>query len=122
MSKSVAIITGSTRKGRVGQNIATFLKGLLDAEPLTTPANTPITLSAVDLASFNLPVYDESLIPGSVKSSGEFAHEHSRAWSSEIAKHDGYVFVIPEYNCMLYPLPFRSSWPGLPPTLPWVLG
>lgn len=28
----------------------------------------------------------------------QFEHEHSKAWSAEIAKHDGYVLVIPEYN------------------------
>lgn len=38
--------------------------------------------------------YDDTVVPAFA----QFEHEHSKAWSAEIAKHDGYVLVIPEYN------------------------
>jgi NAD(P)H-dependent FMN reductase len=28
----------------------------------------------------------------------KYVHEHSRRWAREIAQHDGYVLVSPEYN------------------------
>lgn len=33
-----------------------------------------------------------------VPDKASFQYEHSKVWSAEIAKHDGYVLVIPEYN------------------------
>lgn len=29
---------------------------------------------------------------------GQFAHEHSKRWSSKMGEYGGYVFVTPEYN------------------------
>mgnify|MGYP001372356252 CR=1 FL=1 len=48
----------------------------------------------VDLADFNLPVYDEPNHPRMQK----YEHAHTKAWSASVAKADAYVFVIPEYN------------------------
>lgn len=33
-----------------------------------------------------------------VPEKAQFQYEHSKAWSAEIARHDGYVLVVPEYN------------------------
>ncbi|KAH8881311.1 flavoprotein [Thozetella sp. PMI_491] len=97
VAKSIAIITASTRKPRVGPDVAKYVKNILDQEPLSTPAGTPVTLAEVDLATFNLPVLDEPM-PGRNTTSEDHPHEHSRAWSREIKKHDAYVLVTPEYN------------------------
>lgn len=98
MSKSVAIITTSTRTPRVGPNVAAFVESLLD-EP--AKANN-ITLSAVDLAEFKLPIFDEAVVPGMVNPAQEdgprFSTPHGIAWSNEIKRHDGYIIVQPEYN------------------------
>ena len=48
----------------------------------------------IDLADFNLPVYDEPLHPRLQK----YEHAHTRAWSESVNAADAYVFVTPEYN------------------------
>ncbi|KAI3323161.1 flavoprotein [Xylariaceae sp. AK1471] len=93
-SKSVALITMSLRPARVGANVAAFVQPFLEK----TLAASDITLSPVDLRDFNLPIYNENVVPAMVPEYAKFEHEHSRAWSAEIAKYDGYVIVIPEYN------------------------
>ncbi|KAI5918065.1 flavoprotein-like protein [Camillea tinctor] len=93
-SKSVVIISTSTRAVRVGPAVAEFVKGIIE-KPLSEAG---IKTTLIDLVKFNLPVYNEAVIPAMVPEKGSFQHEHSKAWSAEIAKHDGYVLVIPEYN------------------------
>ncbi|KAK1767488.1 NAD(P)H-dependent FMN reductase LOT6 [Phialemonium atrogriseum] len=92
--KSVAVITFSTRTPRVGPEIAAIVKEILDKDAEASG----IQLTPVDLADFNLPVYDEPVVPAMVPANASFIHQHSIAWSAEIKKHDGYVLVIPEYN------------------------
>ncbi|TRX95303.1 hypothetical protein FHL15_003634 [Xylaria flabelliformis] len=94
MSKSVALITMSLRPSRIGGNVATFVKPYLEKE--LGPSN--IKIAPVDLRDFNLPIFNENVAPAMVPAMAQFQHEHSKAWSAEIAKHDGYVLVIPEYN------------------------
>ncbi|KAK0611005.1 flavoprotein-like protein, partial [Immersiella caudata] len=98
MSKSIAIITTSTRTPRVGPHVSAVVKSLLD-EPAKT---NNITLSPVDLGEFKLPVYDEAVIPGMINPAQpdgpQYSNALSIAWSNEIKRHDGYVLVIPEYN------------------------
>lgn len=48
----------------------------------------------VDLADFNLPVYDEPLHP----IFRQYQHEHTKRWSASVASADAFVFVTPEYN------------------------
>ncbi|KAI6090803.1 NADPH-dependent FMN reductase family protein [Hypoxylon rubiginosum] len=93
-SKSVALITMSTRGTRVGPSVAEFVKNIIE-QPL---ASDGITISSVDVAKFNLPVYNESVAPAMVPEKAQFQYAHSKAWSAEIAQHDGYVLVVPEYN------------------------
>ncbi len=83
----IAIVTGSTRPGRNNQAVANWTydlaKGRKDAE-----------FELVDIASFNLPVYDEPMPPVW----GRYSNDHTKAWSEKIASFDAYVFVTPEYN------------------------
>ncbi|PVH80980.1 flavo protein [Cadophora sp. DSE1049] len=91
--KKIGIIIGSTRPNRIGDQVATLIQSTL------SEASTPnLTLSIVDIASFNLPLFNEAILPAMVPAQGEFAHEHSKAWSTEIAKYDAYVFVTAEWN------------------------
>ncbi|GAP87630.1 putative NADPH-dependent FMN reductase [Rosellinia necatrix] len=93
-TKSVAIITMSTRPARVGGNVAALVRPIV--EKVLTAAD--ITLVPVDVKDFNLPLFNENVAPAMVPAYAQFEHAHSKAWSAEIAKHAGYVLVIPEYN------------------------
>ncbi|PQE17141.1 hypothetical protein CJF32_00008996 [Rutstroemia sp. NJR-2017a WRK4] len=93
-AKKIAIIVGSTRPLRVGSKVVDFVhKTFLESK--VTPAPE---LHIVDIASFNLPVFDELAMPAMVPAKAQFNHAHSKAWSAEIAKYDAYVFVSAEYN------------------------
>jgi NAD(P)H-dependent FMN reductase len=83
----VAIITGSTRPGRVNLQVAQW------AQELASKRNDA-EFELVDIAEFNLPLLDEPVPP----SMAEPQHEHSKKWSQTISKFDAYVFVTPEYN------------------------
>jgi NAD(P)H-dependent FMN reductase len=83
----IGIIIGSTRPGRVGDQVA---KWVLDQAAQRDDAQYEL----VDLADFSLPHLDEAM----PASRGEYANEHTRAWADKIASFDGYVFVTPEYN------------------------
>lgn len=84
---NIAIIIGSTRPGRVAPQVAQWV---YDIAQKRNDAQYEI----VDIADFNLPVYDESIPP----SMGGPEHEHTKKWAAKIASFDGYVFVTPEYN------------------------
>ncbi|OHX01219.1 NADPH-dependent FMN reductase [Colletotrichum incanum] len=92
--KKVAVIATSTRIPRIGTKVAELVKHAITKDA----ADSSIDLSLVEVATFKLPVFDEQIIPAQVPALGNFVHDHSKAWSSEIAKHDAYILVIPEYN------------------------
>lgn len=83
----IAIITGSTRPGRINYGLAEWLfdraieRG--DAE-----------YELVDIADYNLPVLDEPY-PAAM---AQYTQEHTKAWAAKIAEFDGYIFVTGEYN------------------------
>lgn len=99
-TKKIAIITGSTRPVRVGPQVAKFVTEILEKNLHNDTTNKAVqfTLSQVEIALFKLPVFDESVIPAVVPMVAQFEHEHSKAWSAEMAKFDGYVLVTGEYN------------------------
>lgn len=88
MSK-IAIITGSTRPGRVNRGVAEWV---LDYAQQRGDAEYEL----VDIADYNLPVFDEAM-------PGQYTKDHSQAWSAKIAEFDGYVFVTGEYNHSVTP-------------------
>jgi NAD(P)H-dependent FMN reductase len=86
MKYKIGIIIGSTRPGRVGENIAKwYLSQIkqLDAE-----------FELIDLAKINLPLLDEA-IPASA---ANYQNEHTKKWSELIGSFDAFVWVTPEYN------------------------
>lgn len=83
----IAVILGSTRPGRNGEQVARWV---LDHASRRDDA----TFELVDLADHPLPHLDEAVPP----SRGRYEHEHTRAWAQKIASYDGYVIVTPEYN------------------------
>ena len=83
----IGIIIGSTRPGRNGEKVATWV-----FEHAAQRDDAEYEL--VDLLDFALPHLDEA-VPAS---RGQYANEHTRAWADKIASFDGFVFVTPEYN------------------------
>ena len=83
----LAVIIGSTRPGRVGEEVARWVHELAqrrgDAES-----------ELVDIGQYNLPLLDEPVPP----SQGKYSKEHTKKWAAKIASFDGFVFVTPEYN------------------------
>lgn len=83
----IAIIIGCTRLARIGAAVGAWAYDIArkrrDAE-----------FELLDLATINLPLLDEP----NPAMSGQYTHDHTRAWSATVASFDGYVFVTPEYN------------------------
>ncbi|KAL7923902.1 flavoprotein-like protein [Trichoderma austrokoningii] len=94
MSSKIAIVITSTRTPRIGPQVAALVHNILKSHPSSASS----TLSIVDLDTFKLPVFDEPIVPANVPTRGSFTHDHSKRWSAEIAAHDAYVLVAPEYN------------------------
>lgn len=81
------IIIASTRPGRVGPAIGQWF---LEA----ARRHGGFDAQLVDLADYNLPLFDEAGHPRL----GKYANAHTRAWSEKIDEADAFVFVTPEYN------------------------
>ncbi|POS69240.1 hypothetical protein DHEL01_v212363 [Diaporthe helianthi] len=96
----VGIICGSTRSPRAGPQITDFvhetIKSHLASQP--PPDGLSITLETVDIADFNLPLFDEPGIPQAITDPSGYAHQHTRDWSARIASLDAFIFVTPQYN------------------------
>lgn len=83
----IAIIVGSTRPGRNGENVARWVYDLAQKR-------TDAQFELVDIADYHLPLLDEPVPP----SMGQYMQPHTQQWSKKISEFDGYVFVTPEYN------------------------
>lgn len=83
----IAIILGSTRPGRRGEAVARWVHEIAQKR-------TDAEFELVDIADFNLPLYDEPNPPMMSK----YMKPHTLAWSEAIRPFDGFVFVTPEYN------------------------
>lgn len=99
----VGVICGSTRSPRAGPQITDFVHKTIEtyitSQQKTNPPTSPITLELVDIADFNLPLFDEPGIPQAITDHpGGYAHQHTRDWSERIAPLDAFVFVTPQYN------------------------
>lgn len=83
----IAIITGSTRQGRVTDRLATWV-----AEEVKKNSEVEV----IDLKDYQLPFFEEAVSP---RYNPERAPEGVvKQWLDKIAEFDGYVLVTPEYN------------------------
>jgi NAD(P)H-dependent FMN reductase len=87
MPLSLAVIAASTRPGRVGIHVASWIQGVAEAHP-------GIDSRLVDLAEVALPLFDEPKHPRLQA----YEKEHTRRWSAIVGAADAFVFVMPEYN------------------------
>ena len=81
----IAIISSSVRKGRKSHRVALYFKKYLEERKLAT-------VSMLDLAEYDFPVFEERL--RLLSSPPEGAQE----FASEITRADGVIMVTPEYN------------------------
>nr|A0A455LN84.1 RecName: Full=NAD(P)H-dependent FMN reductase ntnL; Short=FMN reductase ntnL; AltName: Full=Nectripenoid biosynthesis cluster protein L [Nectria sp. (in: ascomycete fungi)]AYO60872.1 NADPH-dependent FMN reductase NtnL [Nectria sp. (in: ascomycete fungi)] len=89
----IALILGSVRSPRVGNDVTGWVHDVLKSRP-----SDDLQIEPLVIADFNLPVYDEPVMPAMVPAMKQFTKEHSKRWSAAIASYQGYIFVIPEYN------------------------
>ena len=83
----IAVILGSTRPGRRGEQVARWVIG-------RAQRRTDAEFELIDLVDYPLPHLDEPLPP----SMGQYRNPHTRDWAATISRFDGFVFVTPEYN------------------------
>lgn len=93
----IAVILCSTRKPRVCPQIAAFVTQIIKTTR-PTDEEAPHNLQLVDLAEWNLPMFDEPTIPSQIKDYKNYVQPHTRAWSQEIQKYSGFIFILPQYN------------------------
>ena len=87
MALRIGIILGSTRPGRRGEQIASWV---LD----TARTHGGADYELIDLAHHGLGNLDE----GGNPTHQQYEHPHTRDWSALINGFDGFVFLTPEYN------------------------
>lgn len=87
MALKLQTIICSTRPGRVGPAVGAWFQGF-------AAAHGKFDVELVDLASFNLPIYDEPEHP----TKQSYHHEHTKKWAASVKSADAFVFVMPEYN------------------------
>jgi NAD(P)H-dependent FMN reductase len=90
MSKTILLVIASTRPGRLGPAVAQWFT----AATAEVAAELGVRLDVADLAEVGLPFLDEP----EHASSGNYLHEHTRAWSRRVDAADAVVFVTSEYN------------------------
>lgn len=88
----IAIVTGSTRPGRINLGVAEWV---LAQAQLRSDAEFEL----VDIASYNLPILDEGY-PAAYQN---YTNDHTKVWSEKIAEFDGYIFITGEYNHSVTP-------------------
>ena len=92
MTTRLAVIIGSTRPGRRTTAVADWVAQSARSQPAIAAGEASVDL--VDLAAFDLPLFDERLPP----MMGQYENAHTRRWAETIGSYDGFIFVTPEYN------------------------
>jgi NAD(P)H-dependent FMN reductase len=87
VTRKLHVIVCSTRPGRVGLPVAQWFVD-------QAKSHKGFETELVDLATVNLPMYDEPRHP----SLQQYEHEHTKRWSASVAAAEAFVFVTPEYN------------------------
>ncbi len=106
---TVLVIAGSLRPRRIAIHIAGWIAQM-------GRERTGGAFEVVDLRDWPLPMDDEPGMP----QLGDYANDHTRAWSRKIAAAPAFVFVTPQYNWG-YPAALKNAidhlfqeWAGKP--------
>jgi len=113
----VAVVVASTRPTRICGGISRWIQQELRVAHADRGLEC-LEYDRIDLAEVDLPFLDEPLMPAL----GQYAHEHTKAWSRLVRGYDGFVFVLPQYNWG-YPAVLKNAldflyeeWSGKPVT------
>ena len=87
MAPRLHTVIASTRPTRIGPSIARWFHEF-------AAKHGKFEAQLVDLAEFNLPVFDEPEHPAR----RHYHHDHTKKWSASVNAADAFVFVTPEYN------------------------
>jgi NAD(P)H-dependent FMN reductase len=87
VASKLHVIVTSTRPGRVGLAVGRWFTDF-------AKEHGGFDTTLIDLADFNLPIYDEPMHPRMQK----YEHAHTKKWSASVKEADAYAFVLPEYN------------------------
>jgi NAD(P)H-dependent FMN reductase len=82
----ILVIFGSTRQGRRGERVVSWLMERLSKRD-------DATFELVDVRELGLPFFDAPVSP----SRGQVMPE-AAAWAAQVDRADGFIFVTPEYN------------------------
>lgn len=85
----IAIVTGSTRNGRVNPQVAQYIQSIASQRD-------DVDYEILDIADYNLPLYSES-VP-TIANGGNYETPEAYAWASAVDGFDGFVFIVAEYN------------------------
>jgi NAD(P)H-dependent FMN reductase len=96
MDKKIAVIIGSTRPGRIGENISKWV--------ISKMPQAGATYELIDLAQVNLPMFNEPMPP----MMGQYQFDYTKDWSAKISGYDCVVIVSPEYNAG-YPAVLKNA-------------
>jgi NAD(P)H-dependent FMN reductase len=94
---NVKIIIASTRRGRKGPSVASWVYDVVKK-------HAAFDTELIDLAVINLPFLDEPHHPRFRK----YEQQHTKDWSAKIDPADAFIFVTPEYNYG-YPAPLKNA-------------
>ena len=87
MTLTLKIIIGSTRPGRKGPAVATWIENI-------ARDHGGFAVELVDLADMELPLLDEPKHPAMK----DYQHAHTKRWSAVVEAADAFIFVTPEYD------------------------
>ena len=95
----VTVILGSTRDGRMGDRVSTFV--LNEAKSVDG-----WEVELVDLSELNLPMYHDANLPAMMNES--YGDKSVMSWSESIKLADAYIVLTPEYNHSI-PAPLKNA-------------
>lgn len=95
----IALIICSTRSPRVGPSVSSWVTTVINS---TLPQFPNTTLTVLDLADHPLPISPNDSVIAAHQSlplaENAYSDAAVNAWSLEVRKYQGYVFVTPQYN------------------------
>lgn len=91
----IGLILGSTRPNRISPQVGTWLKTILESTRASSPE---FSISTVDIETFGLPNFNESVHPSLISDLSKFTSQSAVAWNQEISKYDAYIVLSPEYH------------------------
>lgn len=100
-----AVIIGSTRRGRRGDQVGHWVAR--HAGDTGAAAGSGATFEVVDLADFNLGMFEDDVHPAVANKS--YSDPATQMWSDTIDAYDGYILVTPEYNHSV-PAPMKNAF------------